>query len=113
MESTISSTDTPSAFTRHRAFDRPQRCRCAFPHIGTTGTFVPSDALRLRKKSEGSRSMAAYLIAILMFIATFIIAFLFAGSDRSANATSPLSLAVLFLGSMMSASVIGMHLFAH
>jgi len=57
--------------------------------------------------------MNAYIIAILMFIATFIVAFLFAGSDRSANATSPLSLAVLFLGSMMSASVIGMHLFAH
>ena len=55
--------------------------------------------------------MAAYVIAILTFMATFIIAFLFAGSDRGANATSPQSLAVLFLGSMMSASVIGMHLF--
>jgi hypothetical protein len=57
--------------------------------------------------------MAAYIIAILMFIATFVIAFFFAGSDRSGNGTSPLSLAVLFLGSMMSASVIGMHAFAH
>jgi hypothetical protein len=55
--------------------------------------------------------MAAYVIAILMFMATFIIAFLFSGSDRGVNATSPQSLAVLFLGSMMSASVIGMHLF--
>jgi hypothetical protein len=57
--------------------------------------------------------MNAYIIAILMFIATFVIAFLFAASDRSSNATPPLSLAVLFLGSMMSASVIGMHLFAN
>ena len=57
--------------------------------------------------------MAAYVIAILMFMATFIIAFLFAGSDRGGNATSPQSLAVLFLGSMMSASVIAMHLFEH
>ena len=57
--------------------------------------------------------MAAYVIAVLMFMATLIIAFLFAGSDRGANATSPQSLAILFLGSMMSASVIGMHLVEH
>ena len=57
--------------------------------------------------------MTDYIIAILMFIATFVIAFLFSASDRSGNTTSPSSLAVLFLGSMMSASVIGMHLFAH
>jgi len=57
--------------------------------------------------------MTAYIIAILIFIATFIIAFLVTASDRSGHATSLPSLAVLFLGSMMSASVIGMHLFAH
>jgi len=57
--------------------------------------------------------MIAYFIAILMFIATFVIAFLVAANDRSGNATSVPSLAVLFLGSMMSGSVIGMQLFAH
>ena len=57
--------------------------------------------------------MIAYITAILMFIATFVIAFLIAANDRSGNATSAPSLAVLFLGSMMSGSVIGMQLFAH